>query len=505
MRRLSTPLPLLFVALAVVLAACSQGGGPVPDTTFTVEQLQDPETCKDCHPKQYQEWSGSMHAYASDDPLFAALNRRGQKEAQIGKFCVKCHAPMAVALNLTEDGLNLPSVPKKFRGITCYFCHAVDDVRDSHNNPLHLAGDVIMRGEYDDPVKNKAHRSAYSVFHDRDRTESAGMCGSCHDIVNDHGTHIERTFAEWQESVFGKPVIGSTCSQCHMYDRKNQPIAEGPNVTGTGVFSRVRHDHSFPGVDIALTDWPELVAQKLAVQAFLDTELQTAICVRGFGMGDASLLVVVDNVAGGHKWPSGASQDRRAWFEVTAYKAGSQIYQSGAVPPGTEPTTLMDDDFWVLRDCMFDAAGKETHNFWEAASFESNQLPGQLTFNQADINYYKSHIWQQFPRSPGTKLSDYPDRATLSAQIQAFPLDLFDELFANPADEGFTTDQVQQMRAKLAPFTVGKVVEWTSAVLNDQPTYLDSPGNVPVRCVTATNINAAAMKEPATPRVMCKP
>ena len=40
-----------------------------------------------------------MHAYAADDPVFVAMNKRGQRETngELGTFCVKCHAPMAVA------------------------------------------------------------------------------------------------------------------------------------------------------------------------------------------------------------------------------------------------------------------------------------------------------------------------------------------------------------------------------------------------------------------------
>src|SRR6266511_2157425 len=86
----SRPMNFFRYASAALLAACSQSPAPPtgtgPDTTYTVEKLQDPETCKDCHPKQYTEWSGSMHAYASDDPLFLALNKRGLA-ADISPFC----------------------------------------------------------------------------------------------------------------------------------------------------------------------------------------------------------------------------------------------------------------------------------------------------------------------------------------------------------------------------------------------------------------------------------
>ena len=98
-----------------------------------VTQLEDPATCMDCHKQHYDEWAGSMHAYASDDPVFLAMNKRGQRDTnnQLGTFCVQCHAPMAVALNLT-DGTNFDptTLPPTARGITCFFCHNVKDIKE---------------------------------------------------------------------------------------------------------------------------------------------------------------------------------------------------------------------------------------------------------------------------------------------------------------------------------------------------------------------------------------
>ena len=65
----------LLLGSVCALAAC--GGEP---TYLTREELLDPQACQKCHPDHFTDWSGSMHAYASDDPLFVAMNRRGQRE-----------------------------------------------------------------------------------------------------------------------------------------------------------------------------------------------------------------------------------------------------------------------------------------------------------------------------------------------------------------------------------------------------------------------------------------
>src|SRR5439155_24620520 len=142
--------------LALALAACSSA------PKKPVAELEDPSTCAECHQQHFTQWSGSMHAYASDDPVFLAMNKRGQRDTQnqLGTFCVQCHAPMAVALNLvTADNaasFDPTMLPPQARGITCYFCHDVKQIADDHNNGLQLALDQTMRGGVHDPVDSPA-------------------------------------------------------------------------------------------------------------------------------------------------------------------------------------------------------------------------------------------------------------------------------------------------------------------------------------------------------------
>lgn len=485
--------PALVIALAIG-AACS-GGEPAarqPTTYLSREQLMDPATCAGCHPTQYEQWASSMHAYASDDPLFLAMNARGQREANIGDFCVKCHAPMAVRTGATTDGLNLDSLPASLKGVTCYFCHSVDGVEGTHNNPLSLADDGVMRGPFADPAPSTAHAAAYSELHDRDRLASSALCGACHDIVNDRGTHLERTFAEWQGSVFSQPVIGTTCGQCHMDQSTSlQPVASVP-----GAPPRRLHDHRFPAVDLPLTPFPGADELREATQAFLDTSLQSALCVRG-AEGVAQIQVVLDNVASGHHWPSGAAQDRRAWIEVVAYRGDSVIYQSGVVPEGSAVTQLDDPDLWLIRDCLFDENGAETHMFWDAQEIESNLLPAQVTFDPSDPRFYESHVYRNYP-STGL-LDTYPDRVTLRVYLQAVGLDVVDDLVESGDLSDGPTYRVDELRAALAPLRVGEELTWTFE--DAAETFVDN--GLPVACVSRTNLLANVDKVPAVMHQRC--
>jgi hypothetical protein len=457
----------------------------------------DPATCADCHQKQYAEWSGSMHAYASDDPLFVALNQRAQDQAQLGNLCVNCHAPMAARTHATTDGTNLASLAAPLRGVTCYACHSVDKVMDSHNDALHVANDGTLRGEYQDPYPNGVHQSAYSAVHDRAQLQSSSLCGACHDVVNGHGVAIERSFAEWTASAFATGA-GSSCSQCHM--NKSSERAPAANVSGAPL--RDLHSHEFPGIDLALTDFPHADEQQQAVQNLLDTTLQTALCVRGRG-AIASIVVIVDNVAAGHRFPSGAAQDRRAWFEVAAYAKDAELFHSGNVDLASDPGAPSDPDLWQVQDCMLDSSGNRVKTLWDAASVDSNLLPAQATFDKSSPLYYQSHVTRAFPKDPQTHLSAFPDRVTLDVHLQPFPLDLFDDLFQDAARLGLDDSAVAALRSKLLPLSVGQQLVWTAAAVADTAhgglSYLDQ--GVPMACVTSTGLNAAADKVPAPEHV----
>src|SRR6185369_1090194 len=124
--------------------------GPKP---ATVEELHDSKFCGGCHRDQYEEWSGSMHAYAADDPLFRALNKRMQREVGPDQqtFCLTCHAPMAVRLGKATDLASLDATPE-LKGVTCFFCHATTSITGRNNNPLVLGDPPVMGAAIHDPV-----------------------------------------------------------------------------------------------------------------------------------------------------------------------------------------------------------------------------------------------------------------------------------------------------------------------------------------------------------------
>ena len=493
--RAAAPAALSALAAALLLAGCGHGPGA---ETFTRDMLMDPEACATCHPDHVKEWSSSMHAYAADDPVFVAMNARGQRETKgaLGTFCLDCHAPLAVRAGAATGGVLSASTPQKLRGVTCYFCHSVDKVKGTHDDPLELASDGVLRGGFTGPVPNGAHASAYAPLLDRESPASASLCGSCHDIVSPAGGHIERTFAEWQGTVFSHGSTALPCGQCHMAGRDG-PAAQDPAATTAAPTRRV-HEHTFPGVDVALTSFPAAAAQKAQIQAALDTTLQGEICVKGqSSLGNATLQIVLDNVGAGHSWPSGATQDRRAWVEVIAYAKGQILYQSGAVPDGASVTAMADPDLWLIRDCMFDAHGKQAAMFWSAASVESNLLPGPTTIVPTDPAFYLTHVVRTFPRptSIPPSLATFPDRVTMRVRLVPVGLDVLDDLIQSG-------DLDPAVKSKMPAFTLeGTRLEWTPASVTLK--YLE--GGIPVACVSAGLSTGASSAHPAPEHSLCKP
>ena len=456
------PATLLF---ALALGACG-GGNPMPTVSLDREQLMDPETCKTCHPDAYRQWSGSMHAYASEDPVFRAMNQRAQRESgnTLGDFCVKCHAPMAVAQGLPTDGSNLDMLPQPMKGVTCYFCHAAESVDGSHNNPLKLAADDSLFGPFDDAASGTPHKAIYARQLDSATLDSTAMCGSCHDIQNLLGAHVERTYQEWQGTRFSITPDGQGCasSGCHM------ATSDGPASTISSKMRRL-HAHDFPAVDLAVTPFPEADSQRAQAQALLDGVLQSTLC---FNQAFNRMELTLENITAGHGWPSGATPDRRAWVELTAYSGESVIYSSGTADAFPLEDSS-DPDLWLMRDCLFDAGGAEKKMFWEASSITESNVPGSVIQDlMKPESFNKSHPRKMYPL-PGPPKT--PDRVTVRIHLQAIGDDVLDDLV-------MTGDLDPAIRAQIARYELGHAaaVDWTPA---GAETVVDPVNNVPLLCV----------------------
>jgi hypothetical protein len=369
-----------------------------------------------------------MHAYAAEDPVFLAMNRRGQEETagRLGTFCVNCHAPLAVRDGLIDDGLGVEDLPENTAGVTCYFCHSVDSVDGEHNNPLELADDRIMRGPLADPAPTSAHGSRYSSLLDGRHQDSAKMCGACHDVrlTEEIGAvpfDLERTYAEWKTSLFNRPTSegGVTCNGCHM------PVSAERTTTAETrrAPKRLSRRHDFEGVDLALTPFFGRDRQRLLVEQFLASSLLAELCVSETGR----VQMTLENVGSGHSWPSGATHDREPWVELRAYREGSSepLFETVAPELAGEGAESI-----VLNDTVLDQDGEPAHMFWEAAQLgKSSTIAGVATRDPLSPDFHRERRIWEFDADPQRTFDI--SRVTLLVRVRPIGLAILADLVAS--------------------------------------------------------------------------
>jgi cytochrome c554/c'-like protein len=419
--------------IAIAGAAC---GSPTSERPSLGDDAplapDDPLVCKGCHNEHYQQWLLSRHAAAGTDPVFVAMNDRGQRETggALGDFCVRCHAPLAVARGATSDGRNLSTLRAGLVGITCVVCHSGIV---TGNGSFGLLEDGVMRGPIANPMVTAAHDAAYAADHDRDRPESASFCGSCHSVTNQHGIDVERTFEEWRATTYAEPGQLRTCGHCHMA----QSVGVAANVALAPV--RNVHDHSMPAVDFDPASAPE---RKL-VQETLDPAISARLCVVPSAVG-AETQVTLRNALVGHDWPSGATHNRRAWLELVAYSGSTIIDSTGLVAPDEAVTQSANLPLVFLREELYDERSNPTLFMWRARSVQSTLL-APATADPAGSIATATVSW-----GPGV------DRVSVRVLLRALDHDVADALVSSG-------DLDPRFAADLPTLTVAAtVIEWTS-------------------------------------------
>ena len=226
--------------------------------------------CAACHPKQFEEWSRSMHAYSMQSPVFEAFNLTLQERTggTIGTFCSRCHTHIGTALG--ENGsmrtVNRSRISRE--GVTCITCHRRPAKHYKSSGRVAVQPgqllDTCIYGPFEHAVSKQlnSHPSAKQPY-----LKSSQFCGECHDVFSPSGVRLEEAFSEWQNSPAAKS--GITCQQCHMGPVQGVPIpdkqrplgraAQVPGVDPEKLPLRHLTDHTFAGPDYSLlpdTEFP---------------------------------------------------------------------------------------------------------------------------------------------------------------------------------------------------------------------------------------------------------
>jgi hypothetical protein len=383
-RKTTTPGSTALSSAAALLAAVAASVSPAAGLSGEAAEnalLLPPEACAPCHPQHFEEWSGSMHAYAVTDPVFHAMHALGQAETggALGDFCIRCHSPAGTKtgeIKPSSRGVEgLSAVASA--GVSCEVCHRGVQLKPGRpaNASFEFTAGAAMVASLPDPAPNPFHASE-----SRDTLREPAFCGSCHNVSNLRGVPVEKPFDEYRASAF--PSRGVRCIDCHMLTYAGRAAVDGPLRTQL-------HRHDFAGVDVALTAFPRQGFQRREVEAFLRTAalLRVDAPPRVAPGEPFEALVHVKNAGAGHNLPTGPSTERQMWIELTLSDARSrELFRSGALDPNgdlmdhhsafhPEGATPADAQLTLFTDRFEDAGGREVPFLWQAHRLVEGTIP----------------------------------------------------------------------------------------------------------------------------------
>ncbi|MBC8318277.1 MAG: cytochrome C [Desulfobulbaceae bacterium] len=307
-----------------------------------------PETCGECHPDQYEEWTASMHALAFKDPVYqgelnAAIKAVGH---DIAKQCEGCHTPAAVVKGEIKGAGLTGLTPLAMAGVSCDVCHSIS-CHTHWQTPYHQPenGSFILspgKNTEDGPVLTKygpftPEEGCGEDFHECVESPlhlTSELCASCHQVFH-YKTHtpLEATYMEWKNSPYASNDIH--CQDCHMVEldtfKRSADEMTRPK--------REEYRHYFNGANFLLYYLTELAAKKagdeaLAANAHSKFEmavgrLQAAADVEVAPVYRdnklAEIKVRVKNLRAGHNLPTSLTNVRQMWVEVTAKNSKGEI------------------------------------------------------------------------------------------------------------------------------------------------------------------------------------
>ncbi len=334
------------------------------------DSFQQPENCKMCHSDIYKQWKGSMHSNAWTDPLFQALTKIASEETNglTDKLCLGCHTPVGVISGEAPpvDGSKLSEVAK--RGVFCDFCHTVSGTKGIGNLPAISDPGDVKRGPFKDS-ESPFHETEFSDLH-----TTPEFCGLCHNVSHPvSGLPIERTYSEWLEGPYR--AAGTTCQDCHMTP-PDPPTAFTQNPGKPCIMGPKRDHwwtHQFAGGNAVVTE--ALGSKKHAdyarnrLQAAAEVEIMLPGSITKPGLFE--FQVMVSNVGCGHYLPTGLTEVREMWLDVSVVDKsgeGREMFRSGALDEEGE----ISPGAVIYHTVIGEDSGKPTWKVWEATRILSD-------------------------------------------------------------------------------------------------------------------------------------
>ena len=423
--------------------------------SLSSDQFERDTKCAGCHGIIHSEWEGGMHSFAEIDPFYKKEAEMASKESNgsLDTYCARCHTPIGVVSGELPpvDGSKLSDIAK--RGVQCDFCHSVSGSAGIGNAKFILTPGNIKWGPFSDAV-SPYHLTEFSDLHTK-----AEFCGMCHNV--NHPTNdlpLEATYTEWKEGPYSNE--GVQCQDCHMTPGVTQFEANPGKAASMGPRREHLYTHYAVGGNAFITD---ILGDKTHRDMAIE-RLQSAatLVVDAPVSAEADETVTVDvsitNSGAGHMLPTGLTEMRQMWLDVTATDGdGNQLYRSGAL----DTDGIIDTDSVVYHTILGDANGEPTSKMWLAESILSDH---RIAPRETAV---EGHT---FTIPEGAK---YPVTISAKLQYRSAPQAIIDYLF----DEG--TYVVPVIIMAQASDSINSPDSDANAVVPTDDTSEDTPESTP--------------------------
>jgi hypothetical protein len=338
----------------------------------------DPAVCAGCHPDQFREWTGSVHALAFQDPVYQGELNKGVKAVghDIARQCEGCHSPAGMVTGEIK-GPGLRGLgPIALAGVSCDMCHSISGTthwqtpsHEPENGSFILTPGVdtkegvqlMKRGPLapSESCGMGFHACVESTLHG-----SAELCASCHQVYHyDSHFPIESTYLEWKHGPFAQKDI--VCQDCHMVDleifKRSADTFQKP--------VRKEYHHYFNGANYLLYYLAKGAAEKAGDKALaINLQKKYEMAVERLKMAAdleidpvyqaghlREIRVRVRNVRAGHNLPTSLTNVRQMWLEITARDEKGKVLMSSGQLDGNG--RVMPD----ARSFLSEGMGKDFH------------------------------------------------------------------------------------------------------------------------------------------------
>ena len=241
---------------------------------FEEAEYPSANTCGSCHPRQYEQWAVSQHAYAQISPVYMAMQRtiNAQTSSTNGDFCIRCHTQVGMNKGESPFISNLDRHPASSEGITCVVCHRLSQPYGKVSGRVALeTGDLtapvygptdgeVLQATIDSsggtltPDPDKSGRKIHGEVRSFEYIGESGFCGVCHDVNLFNGFRLEEAFSDYKQSPAAEN--GVSCQDCHMgkVQGKDAGYEVGPaaQIGSETTPPRKLTNHFFAGPDYSI-------------------------------------------------------------------------------------------------------------------------------------------------------------------------------------------------------------------------------------------------------------